>query len=272
MIADRRVRVRKRTVARGAMAYRWAMQPFSAYIGTAGWSLPRETWSAFPPEGSQLERYAAVFNAVEINTSFYRPHQPKTYERWAAATPPHFRFAVKLPKAITHEARLHGVDELLARFAGEAGALGDKLGAVLVQLPPSLALDAAAAGALFTRLQERFSCLIACEARHATWFTPAATQLLRQAGVTRVLADPVVGYAAPFEPTASPAYVRLHGNPQIYYSRYPRERMDEVRAWLARHPGSWCILDNTASGAATSNALELAGLPDQAASPALSER
>lgn len=272
MIADRGARVRKRTVACRATAYRWAMHAFSAHIGTAGWSLPRETWGAFPPGGSHLERYAAVFNAAEINTSFYRPHQPKTYERWAAATPPHFRFAVKLPKAVTHEARLHGVEELLARFAGEAGALGEKLGAVLVQLPPSLALDAAAADALFAMLQARLSCLIACEARHASWFTPAATTLLRQAGVTRVLADPVVGYEGPFEPTASQAYVRLHGNPHVYYSRYPRERMDEVRAWLARRPGSWCILDNTASGAATSNALELAGLADQAASPALSER
>ncbi len=272
MIADRCADVRKRTVARAQPAYRWGMQPLSAHIGTAGWSLPRETWGAFPPEGSHLERYGAVFNAAEINTSFYRPHQPRTYERWAAATPPHFRFSVKLPKSITHEAKLHGVDELLARFAGEAGALGDKLGAVLVQLPPSLALDAAAADALFAALRERFTCMLACEARHATWFTPEATALLRGAGVTRVLADPVVGYAGAFEATAAPAYVRLHGNPHIYYSRYTPERMDEVRAWLARHPGSWCILDNTASGAATSNALELIGLADQAASPALSER
>jgi uncharacterized protein YecE (DUF72 family) len=248
------------------------MQPFSAHIGTAGWSLPRETWEAFPPDGSQLERYAAVFDAVEINTSFYRPHQPKTYERWAASTPPHFRFAVKLPRTITHEARLQGIDALLARFAGEAGALGDKLGAVLVQLPPSLALDAHAAGTLFAALRERFACMIACEGRHATWFTPEATDLLRQAGVTRVLADPVVGYEGPFEPTAAAAYVRLHGNPRIYYSRYTLERMDEVRAWLARRPGSWCILDNTASGAATSNALALIGLAGQAASPPLSER
>jgi uncharacterized protein YecE (DUF72 family) len=255
------------------------MQPlsadFPAYIGTAGWSLPRETWAAFPPEGTHLARYAAVFGAVEINSSFYRPHQPRTYERWAASTPAHFRFAVKLPRTITHEARLQGIDELLTRFAAEAGALGDKLGAVLVQLPPSLALEAPAAGALFDALHERFGCMIACEARHASWFTPAATELLRQAGVTRVLADPVVGYTGPFEPTTQPAYVRLHGNPRIYYSRYPLERMHEVRAWLARHPASWCILDNTASGAATANALEMLGLPappDQAASPESRER
>ena len=78
------------------------------YIGTAGWSLPAAHASAFPAEGSQLERYAAVLNCAEINSSFYRPHRPQTYERWAAGTPAGFRFAVKCPKQISHEARLEG--------------------------------------------------------------------------------------------------------------------------------------------------------------------
>lgn len=249
------------------------MQPLSAYIGCAGWSLPRDTWDAFPPDGSHLQRYAAVFNAAEINTSFYRPHQPKTYARWAASTPPHFRFAVKLPRTITHEAKLRDVDESLARFAGEAGALEDKLGAVLVQLPPSLALDADAAAALFAALHAHFDGMVACEARHASWFTPAATSLLRDAGVTRVLADPVVGYEGAFEPTTERGYVRLHGSPRMYYSRYTPQQMDDVRAWLAQRPDSWCILDNTAGGAAVPNALELLDRsPDQAAMPARSGR
>ncbi|WP_338771921.1 DUF72 domain-containing protein [Massilia sp. METH4] len=241
------------------------MQPVitheNAYIGCAGWSLSRDVVDAFPAGGSQLERYAAVFNAVEINSSFYRPHQPKTYARWAASTPAHFRFAVKLPRTITHEARLRDVTAPLDRFAGEAGELGGKLGAVLVQLPPSLALDHEAAGALFAALRERFACMIACEARHATWFAPDATALLREAGVTRVLADPVVGYQGEFEPAAAPAYVRLHGSPRIYYSRYSLDQIDEVRRRLAAHPHSWCIFDNTAGGAAVPNALELLGTP-----------
>jgi uncharacterized protein YecE (DUF72 family) len=257
MIADPPARVRERTVARPGAAYRRAMNEIDAYIGCAGWSLSRDVIDAFPPGGSQLERYAAVFNAVEINSSFYRPHQPKTYARWAASTPPHFRFSVKLPRTITHEARLRGVEAPLARFAGEAGELGGKLGAVLVQLPPSLALEADAAGALFAALRERFACMIACEARHASWFTPEATGLLREAGVTRVLADPVVGYRGAFEPTAARAYVRLHGSPRIYYSRYGLEKIGETRTYLAAHPGSWCIFDNTAGGAAVPNALEL---------------
>jgi uncharacterized protein YecE (DUF72 family) len=228
-----------------------------AYIGCAGWTLPRAAIDSFPTEGSHLERYAAVFNAVEINSSFYRPHQPKTYAKWAAATPPHFRFAVKLPKAITHEAKLVGAEDVLARFAGEVEALGEKLGCILVQLPPKLALDTAAAGAIFAALHARFDCLIACEARHPSWFEETGTQLLRDAGVTRVLADPAVAYTGAFVPTSKTAYVRLHGSPRIYYSSYEEERLRDVHAWLARQDAAWCIFDNTASGAAVPDALAL---------------
>jgi uncharacterized protein YecE (DUF72 family) len=71
-------------------------------IGTAAWSIPKKHAAPFPTAGSHLERYAAVFNAAEINSSFYRPHRAATYERWAASVPDDFRFAVKVPKAITH--------------------------------------------------------------------------------------------------------------------------------------------------------------------------
>src|SRR5690349_2461308 len=110
-------------------------------IGTAGWSIPRVTAAELPSAGSGLQRYAARFNCTEINSSFYRPHQPKTYARWATTTPAGFRFALKLPKAITHEARLVEVGDRLAAFREEASGLGDKLGPLLVQLPPSLAFE-----------------------------------------------------------------------------------------------------------------------------------
>ena len=71
-------------------------------IGTAGWSLPRAHQAQFPPDGSHLERYAQVFGAVEINSSFYRSHRRELYAKWAAATPDAFQFCVKVPKAITH--------------------------------------------------------------------------------------------------------------------------------------------------------------------------
>src|SRR5947209_14478083 len=105
-------------------------------VGCAGWSIPREHAGRFPAGGSHLLRYAERFPAVEINTSFYRPHLPSTYARWAADTPEGFRFSVKVPKEITHEKRLVGVDDPLDRFLDETAALGAKRGPLLVQLPP----------------------------------------------------------------------------------------------------------------------------------------
>ncbi len=107
-------------------------------VGTAAWSIPKLHAQAFPEEGSHLERYGAVLNAVEINSSFYRPHQRSTYERWAGTVPDAFRFAVKVPKAITHERRLADTDALLDRFLSEVSGLGKRLGPLLVQLPPKL--------------------------------------------------------------------------------------------------------------------------------------
>lgn len=110
-------------------------------IGTAGWSVPKEHAAAFPAEGSHLGRYAQVFRAVEINSSFYRPHRRTTYERWADSVPETFRFAVKVPKAVTHEHRLRTTGELLFQFLSAVDGLGSKLGPLLVQLPPSLGFE-----------------------------------------------------------------------------------------------------------------------------------
>ena len=76
------------------------------FVGTAGWSIPKADQEAFAPGGSHLVRYASRFDGVEINSSFYRPHRVVTYQRWADDVPDRFRFAVKMPKAITHEGRL----------------------------------------------------------------------------------------------------------------------------------------------------------------------
>ena len=108
--------------------------PAPYYVGCAGWSLPKEEQPAFPPEGTHLQRYAACFPAVEINSSFYRPHRPATYARWAASVPGGFRFAVKVPKVITHERRLANADAPLDAFLAEATALGAALGCLLETL------------------------------------------------------------------------------------------------------------------------------------------
>src|SRR3984957_19162317 len=85
-------------------------------VGTAGWSVPSRYAAEIPAGGSHLERYARRFDAVEINSSFYRSHQRKTYERWAQSTPQGFRFSVKVPKAMTHDQRLGGGGGVLGRF------------------------------------------------------------------------------------------------------------------------------------------------------------
>lgn len=225
-------------------------------IGCAGWSIDRLSSPRLPGDGSHLQRYGAVLNAAEINSSFYKPHQPGTYERWADSVPDDFRFSVKLPRSISHYQKLVDVDELLARFAAEAGALGDKLGCVLVQLPPSLAFRPEVAGDFFTRLQRHFGCMVACEARHGSWFGDDATELLRANRVTRVIADPPAGEPGPYVPTTDAVYARLHGSPRMYYSPYADDYLDQVAAHL-KHGGGWCIFDNTASGAALPNALDL---------------
>lgn len=234
-------------------------------IGTAGWAIPAAVRAAFPAEGSALERYAARFAAVEINSSFHRPHRRATWERWAAAVPPGFAFAVKLPRAITHTARLAGADDLLAAFADQALGLGDKLAVILVQLPPSFALDAGVAARFFEQLARIFpNAGIACEPRNAAWFTTEADALLAALRVARVAADPATLPIAR-QPGGWPGlrYRRLHGSPVIYRSAYDPPALAALAADMAATPRAapdWCMFDNTASGAAASDALALQAL------------
>lgn len=231
-------------------------------VGCAGWTIGRELAPAFPAEGSHLQRYAAVLNAVEMNSSFYRPHQAATYARWAASVPDGFRFSVKLPRAITHQARLQNVDAALRQFASEAGALGGKLGCVLVQLAPGHAFEHAVAADFLDRLRDTFGCMLACEARHPGWFGAEATALLTARAITRVIADPPKGQDGPHVPTTAAIYARLHGVPRIYYSPYANDYLAQLAHDMQVHAHAgrevWTIFDNTARGAALPNALEVA--------------
>ncbi len=239
-------------------------------IGTAGWSIPAQHAGAFPEEGSHLQRYGAVFPAVEINTSFYRPHRPSTYERWTGTVPAGFRFAVKMPKEITHARRLVQAEEPLVRFLSEVRSLGDKLGPVLVQLPPSLAFAPALAD-FFRDLRTRFCGAVVCEPRHRSWFTDEVDQLLAELHIARVAADPaLVPRAGEPGGWTGLRYYRLHGSPRMYYSAYTPEQLDDLAAQLKAAPGpAWCIFDNTTSGAAAADALALSDrLEAPSASPA----
>ncbi|MFD2367184.1 DUF72 domain-containing protein [Pseudoduganella sp. GCM10020061] len=230
-------------------------------VGCAGWSLSRHDAPAFPAEGSHLERYAAVFTAAEINSSFYREHKAQTYARWAASTPDGFRFSVKMPRTVTHDKRLAGADEELARFAEQAGALQDKLEWVLVQLPPKLEFDATLAAQFIESAQAHLPCAIALEARHVSWFGDEATALLAQRGVTRVTADPPAKGVSVHVPTTDAYYVRLHGSPRIYYSSYPDAYLAQLAEAMQAHARTvgraWCIFDNTAGQVAVGNGLEM---------------
>ncbi len=238
-------------------------------IGTAGWALTKEVAADFPGADRHLQRYARVLDCVEINSSFHRSHRVETYERWAASTPSTFRFAVKLPRSITHDARLRRVRDPLRRFLDEAAGLGERLAVLLVQLPPSFAFELRPVRAFFRTLRDSFDGAVVCEPRHASWFVPAVDRELSALRVGRAAANP-----ARFSEAARPGgwmgpagdgrgavlYHRWHGEPRVYWSRYElqwlRARADEIERWPleAEH---WCVFDNTASGAAIVNALEM---------------
>lgn len=224
------------------------------YLGCAGWSLPREQWPRFQAEGGHLVRYASRFNAVEINSSFYRPHRPETYARWAASVPSGFRFSVKVPKQITHEQRLRDCGPAVEAFLAQCLSLGEKLGCLLVQLPPSLAYDPETALGFFQHMRECYRGPIALEPRHASWLQ--AGELLHALQIGWVEADPnPLGEQAALGWDGL-VYLRLHGSPKVYYSSYDEPRLEAVTARLAaaRVP-AWCIFDNTAAGAAVPDAL-----------------
>lgn len=234
-------------------------------IGCAGWSIPGRYAALFGAGDSMLARYATRFGAVEINSSFYRPHQRRTYERWAASVPAAFRFCVKLPKTISHESGLVGAGPLLDRFLDEVNGLGPKLGGLLLQLPPSLSLDPRRAAGFFRALRRRSAAAVVCEPRHASWFTPQADALLARHGIGRVGADPArVPAAADPGGGGQWRYWRWHGEPRMYYSAYEADALETLAAQVRqqRRAGQarWVIFDNTAHGFATANAAQLQAL------------
>jgi uncharacterized protein YecE (DUF72 family) len=236
----------------------------ATFIGTAGWNIPRLLKDRFSVEGSQLCRYAGRLNAAEINSSFYRPHAPATYERWAASVPPGFRFSVKIPKLITHERRLTRAREPLERFLSEVVGLGPTLGPLLLQLPPSHAFDTRRVGRFLDLLRARHEGVVVCEPRHLTWTSRAASQLLARFRVARVAADPprAPGLDTP-DGWPGVIYYRWHGSPRPYFSSYSTEQLSALATALtAATVDAWCVFDNTGSGAAAGNALDLRALAD----------
>ncbi|MCX7906227.1 MAG: DUF72 domain-containing protein [Bacteroidetes bacterium] len=234
------------------------MEGHRIYVGTSGWSvLSRPERRALGGPGPLLARYGRVFPAVEVNTTFYRSHRPGTYARWAELVPEGFRFAVKMPRWITHLGRLRRLDGL-EPFLTEVRHLGPKLGPVLVQLPPSLRYDPEPVETFFAALRGLYDGPCACEGRHGSWFSEEAGAMLGRWRIARVVADPAPIPAEP-EPggCGELVYVRLHGRPRMYYSAYAPAELEawigRLLRWAKRGP-VWCFFNNTASQEGLENA------------------
>ena len=239
------------------------------YIGTAGWTIPRSSAHCCPQSGTQLERYAHAFRCAEINSSFYRSHAPATYARWCKATPAEFRFAVKVPRSITHELKLRRARVLFADFLEQTAGLAEKRGPLLVQLPPSLSFDERVAARFFDVARAAYEGPLVLEPRHATWFLARPAVLLERYRIARVAADPALSAQAnrPGGWTGL-AYWRLHGSPRKYWSSYGAHHLAALAARIEGMTAeAWCVFDNTASGAALENAWRLQTLCQLSAWP-----
>ena len=230
-------------------------------IGTAGWSIPRAAAPRFDSVGTHLERYARRLDCAEINSSFHRPHAATTYAKWRESTPASFRFAVKMPRAITHDLKLQDAREAFTTFLAQTDGLADKRGPLLCQLPPSLVFDGSVVSAFLEMVRTVYHGPLVCEPRHATWFSAIVASLLERYRTGRVAADPPpVPEATTPAGWAHVAYFRLHGSPRTYWSRYDENAMSAIAATIGAISMAeqvWCVFDNTASGAAIENAWEL---------------
>ncbi len=230
------------------------------YSGCATWQLPKSIQPKFPGEGTHLVRYGRQLPAVEINSSFYKHHRRQLYEKWASEVPADFRFAVKVPRELTHNRKLESTEGLDV-FLEEISGLGDKLGVLLLQLPPSLKFEPQTVASFLNSLRKNFSGGIVCEPRHRSWFAKEPEELLEAFQVSRVAADP-----PPVRGADRPGgwkwrvYYRLHGRPRRFYSAYEDDFLEELAGQLREHDKyaeTWCIFNNTASEAGLENGLQM---------------
>lgn len=232
--------------------------PPQPLIGLAGWSEAVSRYRGnFPSEGTGLTRYSGTFDFVEVNVTFYRAVREETFTSWAEQTPADFRFSVKLNRSVTHAARLSG-NARLEEALSPMRALGDKLAALLVQLPPSLAFDPDRVQAFLVRLRAAYPGMVAWEPRHPSWDCDEARLLLAAHEVTPVLTE----IPAPQTPRGDcGSYFRLHGTPRRYRSPYSTEQLRALAAWITESAApAYVVFDNTAGPAGVANGRELQGL------------
>jgi uncharacterized protein YecE (DUF72 family) len=234
--------------------------PLTFRVGTAGWANPSDQQAIREAGLSHLQHYAQRFNCVEINSSFYRLHRRATYERWARDTESDFRFAVKMPKAISHDAGLSCPPEELNEFLKSVKGLGAKLAVLLLQLPPQSEFQLGMARRFLRQLRDRIEVPVVCEPRHPSWAATSAARLLHEFNISWVCADPErVSRASGRDEGLR--YYRLHGSPRLYWSSYADADLRSLANQMTQERASvsqlWCIFDNTAAGAAWLNAQSL---------------
>jgi uncharacterized protein YecE (DUF72 family) len=198
--------------------------------GTSGFSFKEWKGTFYPaglPDKEMLAHYATRLFAVEINNTFYRMPKPELVLGWAARVPDRFRFVLKAPQRITHRERLQGSEESLAQFLKAASVLGEKLGALLFQLPPFFKKDVETLSAFLSLFPETVK--VAFEFRHESWYTDEMFAALRERNVALVGGDAdKAEKSPPLVATASFGYLRL---------RAPEYTDGELAAWAKRIAG-----------------------------------
>ncbi len=198
-------------------------------VGTSGFSYKEWKGSFYPedlPQSKFLAFYAERFSTVEINNTFYRMPKPEMLEGWAEQVGEDFRFVLKASRRITHQGRLKDVGDSVAYLYGVAGALGERLGPVLFQLPPYLKKDVERLRAFLGKIPD--GARAALEFRDESWHDAAVFGALREHGVALCIAE-TGEEVTPFEPTADWGYLRLR---KVEYEE------GELEAWAERLGGS----------------------------------
>ncbi len=232
------------------------------HVGTCGWSY--QEWGrdfyAGVPRRAWLAYYAAQFNAVEIDATFYHALQPETFARWHDSTPAHFRFCLKAHRWITHVRRLQVDDAAIVRERDRAAALAEKLAVVVWQLPPQLQRDDERLRHFLARLRHWPGVRHAIEFRHRSWFSEEVEAALRQTCVAAVQSD-ATDWPQWRVVTTDLAYWRLHGHRVTYASSYATSTLARLARRVESLRGSSvdvCVFfDNTDAGAAPRDALRL---------------
>jgi uncharacterized protein YecE (DUF72 family) len=258
---------RQRNLAAGLRPYRSMGSLGTARIGCSGWQYKHWRNEFYPPDVPAIrwfDYYASVFDTVEINNTFYRLPEEKTFAAWAARAPKGFLFAVKASRFLTHMKKLKDPDEPLDRLFSRMRPLGRHLGPVLYQLPPGWKLDLDRLERFLQRLPRRARHVI--EFRDSSWYRADTLELLARSGVALCLHD-MHGSATARERVGPFAYVRFHGAEGTYSGSYTDRRLAEWADWLHRQRRSgidvYAYFNNDVGGHAPRNAVTLRRLLEE---------